>query len=594
MKLKTLLMALALMGGFAPAFAQTVPVYPSGNTSKPVLIPEDNTITFSIDPLAFGYCALNLTYTWTVTKAPGDTVFTSTSPTPQFYFSDVNKYTVTVKATSVPGPYCAAATTRTGTTVINVASEKNVPKANMFSANSLGTVISAYSMDKSGNITSGPYDHFDPFPSNNAYTAALAMDDNGNYFYLPTFVTGNYPFSSTVQNKYGVVEVWAVDKKANNTPVVIASFDLNGASTAELGLFRLGLDDKGNAWILAGDGTNLYVASFKTNGTKPVNITDINYRPIAIENGSAADFESGDLTFDNKGNMYVLAGSSTGTHIYTMASGSTVTEPKLSKKWTVTTTSGGRFSMPVTGTVFDADGSMYFSAIDGIYFIDQQAVSASTATAMVKKTSSGFGLMDMATSQFPAAWTPPVEVVVLPMQLTQFTGIQQSKKIELSWMVAQNETGSYFEIEKSDNGTSFTTHSLLFASEKLGDENYRYSVAAPLSNKVFYRLKMVNKDQTFSYSNVIFFGSQAAGSLQLSLLQNPVSGTLHFSYNSAAAQQAEISVYNISGKKMLGNKQNIHLGHNQLSLPASQLPTGLYILELVHNGNRQTAKFYKK
>ncbi|MGV3657252.1 MAG: T9SS type A sorting domain-containing protein [Chitinophagaceae bacterium] len=587
-------MALALMGCFATAFAQTVPVYPSGTTTKPVLIPENNSVTFSIDPLSFGYCALNLNYSWTVTNASGQMVFTSTSASPQFYFDNVGRYIVTVKATSVPGAYCGAAITRYGVTVIDVDTEKKVPKPNMFSANSLGTVISAYSMDKSGNITSGPYDHFDPFPSNNAYTAALAMDDKGNYFYLPTFVTGNYPFSSTVQNKYGVVEVWAVDKKANNAPVVIASFDLNGASTAELGLFRLGLDDKGNAWILAGDGTNLYVASFKTDGTKPVKTTDINYRPIAIENGSAADFESGDLTFDNKGNMYVLAGSSTGTHIYTMASGSTATAPKLSKKWTVTTLSGGRFSMPVTGTVFDADGSMYFSAIDGIYYIDQQAVSVSTATAMVKKTSSGFGLMDMATSQFPAAWTPPVEVVVLPMQLKQFSGSQQSKKIELSWMVAQNETGSYFEIEKSDNGTSFTTHSLLFASEKQGDETYRYSVAAPLSDKVFYRLKMVNKDQTFSFSNVIFFGSQPAGNMQLSLLQNPVSGTIHFSYNSAMAQQAEVSVYNMNGRKVQGIQQNMQQGHNQLSLPATQLPTGLYILEVVHNGSRQTAKFYKK
>lgn len=119
----------------------------------------------------------------------------------------------------------------------------------MFSANELGSLISAYAMENKGQILSGPYDYFDPFPADNAVTAALAMDDKENFFYLPTFTIG-----STTVNKAGVVEVWAVNKAESETPVVIARFDMNGASTTELGLYRMGLDqneqclDSGRRW----------------------------------------------------------------------------------------------------------------------------------------------------------------------------------------------------------------------------------------------------------------------------------------------------------------------------------------------------------
>ena len=73
---------------------------------------------------------------------------------------------------------------------------REAPMVNMFSANELGTLISAYAMDNTGQIVSGLYDYFDPFPADNAITAALSMDDKGNFFYLPTFMNGSNPLTA--------------------------------------------------------------------------------------------------------------------------------------------------------------------------------------------------------------------------------------------------------------------------------------------------------------------------------------------------------------------------------------------------------------
>jgi hypothetical protein len=572
------------------AISQSITIVPTGTTAKPNLIPVNNTVTFSVNPIVFGACYNRLSYSWAILNSKNDIVYESISNAPKFNFSTEDVYTVTLTVKTVPGGPCGANVTRSASSILKVAKEgKNgAPAPTMFSANALGTFISAYAMDDNGQILSGPYDYFDPFPADNAITAALSMDNKGNFYYLPTFMNGNNPVKVG-----GVVEIWAVDKNANNLPVVIASFDMNGSSTTELGLFRMGLDQKGNAWILAGDGANMYVATFKTNGTNVIKSSDLTVYAVPFENGSAADFESGDLAFDNKGNMYVLAGSSTGVNIYTMSTNSS--NPKLSKKWKITDALGKNFGLAVTGTVFDGNGNMYFSALDGIYFIDYDGVNPGTGTAIVKKISDNFGLMDLATSQFPSEWIPPFEGWPLPVKLIRFTGVAADEKLRLDWIVSSNETGSHFELEKSYNGTSFETRALILNTVKPDEEAYSFSDAAPVTGKVYYRLKIISKDQFETYSNIVFFEARTKQTSTLTLFQNPVGTSVNFNYTAAENTLADVTIYSYAGVKILLQKQNVQKGNNSLNIPlSSTLAKGIYLLEVREGANRRAVRFIKE
>jgi hypothetical protein len=572
--------------------AQSIAIVPTGTAAKPNLIPVFNAVTFSVNPISFGACYNRLSYSWAILNSKKDTIFKSTLEGPRYFFSKEGTYTVVVTVKTVPGGSCASNITKSATSTLKIDTEggwNGVPSPTMFSSNALGTLISAYAMDDNGQILSGPYDHFDPFPADNAMTAALSMDNKGNYFYLPTFMSGNTPVKVG-----GKVEVWAVNRNANNPPVVIAKFDMNFSSTTELGLFRMGLDQKGNAWILAGDGVKMYVATFKTNGTNLIKTSDITISAVPFDNGSAADFESGDLAFDNKGNMYVLAGSSTGVNIYTMPTNSP--NPTLSKKWKITDAFGKNFGLAVTGTVFDAKGNMYFSALDGIYFIDYDGVNPATGTAIVKKVSDNFGLMDLATSQFPIAWIPPFEEgASLPVQLTRFTGAAVDGKVNLNWTVSSNELGSHFELEKSYNGNSFKTHAVIVNTDKQGDEIYSVSDVAPAAGKIYYRLKIVNKDQFENYSNVIFFEAQTKQSSMLTLLQNPVRSAVNFNYTATENTVTDIAVYTYAGIKILSQKQQLQKGTTSVHIPlSSMLVKGVYLLEVRNGDNRQVVRFVKE
>lgn len=579
------------------AFAQTVTISPAGTTAKPNLIPVNNAVTFSINPIGFGACMNNLSYSWAILNSNKDTVYKSVASTPNYNFTKEDIYTISLTVKTLPGGSCTANITKSTASTIKVAKEgakDGAPTPNVFSANTLGTLISAYNIDENGQIISGPYDHFDPFPADNAFTAALAMDDQGTYFYLPTFMNGPNPLTATQVKMGGVVEVWAVDKKANNPPVVIVRFDMNGSSTTELGLFRLGLDQKGNAWILAGDGANMYAASFKTNGTKVINTAEITAFPVPFESGSAADFQSGDLAFDNKGNMYVLAGSSTGTHIYTMSTNSS--NAKLSKKWKVTDVAGKNFGLSVTGTVFDAKGNMFFSALDGLYFIDYDAVNAATATAVVKKTSDNFGLMDLATSQFPAAWTPPIVApIVLASKVIQFSGAAD-EQVHLNWSVSSNETGSHFEVEKSYNGSSFKTQTLIFYTDRQGEEVYSFTEATPSSSIVYYRLKIVDINGKITYSKIIALELGDVNlNLTASVYPNPFSDNFKINIRSVKEGTITLRILSLFGQEMISEKVNIQPGQNTIVLSEVQkLTSGVHVLQLVTDKGAISQKIIKK
>ena len=270
--------------------------------------------------------------------------------------------------------------------------------------------------------------------------------------------------------------------------------------------------------------------------------------------------------------------------------------PNFLKKWKITDALGKNFGLAVTGTVFDGWGNMYFSALDGIYFIDKDGVNPATGTAIVKKVSDNFGLMDLATSQFPAQWIPPFEEgSILPVKLIRFTGVAGAEKVRLDWKVSSNETGSHFELEKNINGIGFKTQVTLISTEKQGDETYSFSDAVPVTGKVYYRLKMVGKDHSVSFSNVVFFDAEAKQSSTLKLFQNPVQSTVGFNYLAPGNTVADIAVYSYSGVKILSQKQNLQKGNNSIQIALSNVYVkGMYLLEVRDGNGRQVVRFIKE
>jgi len=184
----------------------------------------------------------------------------------------------------------------------------------------------------------------------------------------------------------------------------------------------------------------------------------------------------------------------------------------------------------------------------------------------------------------------------LPIHLISFQGnMNKSNKVTLNWTVADNEIANNFEVERSFNGRDFTTVGLVFASEKIGTENYIFYETTSGTDKVMYRLKMIDKNHEVNYSRILIFQLKNALANTIKIIGNPVNDKLTFSYTASATQMVDVKVYDMSGRIVLKNKVNSLEGNNVISLPLNAtFKAGMYVVEVNNGTEIQSSKFVKQ
>lgn len=75
-------------------------------------------------------------------------------------------------------------------------------------------------------------------------------------------------------------------------------------------------------------------------------------------------------------------------------------------------------------------------------------------------------------------------------------------KVFLNWVVSENETADMFEVEKSEDGKNFSLAAIVFGTDNAKDESYQFYEKAKFK-KIFYRIKLINKNKQTAYSTLI-------------------------------------------------------------------------------------------
>ncbi len=92
--------------------------------------------------------------------------------------------------------------------------------------------------------------------------------------------------------------------------------------------------------------------------------------------------------------------------------------------------------------------------------------------------------------------------VTLPVNLVQFNGYAVDKTVALNWRALTELNLGYYELQRSTDGVHFETISMIFAKGEQVNE-YTYPDKHPAQGANYYRLKMVDNDFKFTYSNAV-------------------------------------------------------------------------------------------
>ena len=164
----------------------------------------------------------------------------------------------------------------------------------------------------------------------------------------------------------------------------------------------------------------------------------------------------------------------------------------------------------------------------------------------------------------------------LPVELTAFTATATGDAVRLAWATASEKNSQAFEVERSLSGSSFVRIGTVAAAGSGSSIRSYELLDAQLpagAATLYYRLKQVDLDGTFSYSPVrtLALRGVAAG---LSLYPNPVHG--HATTLRGAQPGLAVTVFDALGRPVTAATADA-AGTATLALPAG-LPTGVYVV----------------
>lgn len=172
----------------------------------------------------------------------------------------------------------------------------------------------------------------------------------------------------------------------------------------------------------------------------------------------------------------------------------------------------------------------------------------------------------------------------LPLKLLSFTGSRNSDNISLAWVTANEVNVKHFVAERSFDGVLFSSIATIAAKNISGGNlSYNYPDKDPLAvksdKKIYYRLKMIDKDGKYIYSNVAVISSSAAAG-SFSLYPNPVKGSQVFiSLDEPVSTEINITIEDITGRgynKYVFNPAN---ANKNIPVDIKNLPNGTYLMK---------------
>jgi hypothetical protein len=187
--------------------------------------------------------------------------------------------------------------------------------------------------------------------------------------------------------------------------------------------------------------------------------------------------------------------------------------------------------------------------------------------------------------------------MTLPVKLLSFNGSYRNQSSLLSWETENEVDFDHYEIERSVAGGSYVYVGSKEAtsSNQTSRQQYAYAddVSSQTENVFYYRLKMVDQDGKFKYSNVIMIRREAGNINGIAINPNPVTnGMATVRFSASRATTISLRVVDMTGKVVLQQQNRVYEGNNSVSVNnLTRLQPGTYIIQMANGEELSTIKF---
>jgi len=164
----------------------------------------------------------------------------------------------------------------------------------------------------------------------------------------------------------------------------------------------------------------------------------------------------------------------------------------------------------------------------------------------------------------------------LPVTLVNFKGTQSYDGVRLTWETTLEKDFRQFDVEYSTNAKVFNKIGAVESRKNSAGSNYQFSHTTASEGPKYYRLKMVDNDDTFKYSNIIGLGQKTeeatANFIRPSYIDNKTLNVL--------LEEPFHSLELVSTNGSILFKKDISTQTGNFTIPMDTTASGMYIVRL--------------
>lgn len=185
---------------------------------------------------------------------------------------------------------------------------------------------------------------------------------------------------------------------------------------------------------------------------------------------------------------------------------------------------------------------------------------------------------------------------ILPVTLTEFSGYNMNKNNKLKWTTETEINNDYFIVQKSQNARSFNDIGIVDGNGNSSiKHSYEYIDREIDFETNYYRLKQIDFDGKYEYSNVIVINSSR--DLEINIYPNPSKENLYIDLSNIKTE----TTYTILFSDIIGSvgKETIKIEKNKNTYVLNNFKNfkpGIYLIQILDENNNliKTEKIIKQ
>jgi len=183
----------------------------------------------------------------------------------------------------------------------------------------------------------------------------------------------------------------------------------------------------------------------------------------------------------------------------------------------------------------------------------------------------------------------------MPLQLVYYSVQQVNKDALLQWTTEDEISTAYFGVERSTDGQRFEPIGRVSAVNTSGAHDYQFRDVAVegLAGTLYYRLKQVDIDGKFRYTQVLPL-SFIRNSDPLLFYPNPASGQATLYVTLLRPEQIQVHFMDNTGRVIKQSGYKLPAGASLLPFNLGGLSPGLYYVEVKGPGIEKQIKLIKQ